>query len=258
MPSRVFVDDTPHVAPLLSLGVSERWCAALVTRGGARYLLGPADALEEHLTDAFDEPVEIEGEDADQTPRRMRRVAATLADLERHGRFDRLALAVPDELRSLLHPHLHDYVRRRVAGELDVDAAHASVAQITEATLEVARALQGGAVAERLARLREHVERHDGRAVVGAPATFAALHERRVQTLLLAAGFSVPGTWCPRCGRLVADRLRERCPLDDEPLVAREDVLGHAVHAAIDQDAEVIEVTPRENLVHGVAALLRW
>ncbi len=258
VPSRVFVDDTPHLAPLLAIGVPEQWCVALVTRGGARYLLGPAAELHEALTDDFAEPVEIEGEDADRTPRSMRRVAATLADLERGRRFERLLLVVPDELRSELHQHLHAYVHRRLAGDLPVDAAHASVAQVIEATLEPEARRRPATLERRVGELREHAGRHDGRAVLGAPATLEALHERRVQTLLVADGFVVPGTSCPRCGRLAAERLHDRCPLDDEPLEVRADVVGHAVHAAVDQHAEVLDVRPREDLVHGIAALLRW
>ncbi|MCW3013324.1 MAG: hypothetical protein JWO02_416 [Solirubrobacterales bacterium] len=258
VPSHAFVEDTPHLTPLVTIGVPEQWCVALVTRGAARYFLGPAEALREKVIDGFDEPIEIEGPDPDEAPRHMRRAAFTLARLEREGRFARLLIGVVEDLRSVFEDHLHPYVKKRLVGTIDVDAAHATAAEVSEETMRLARGLHRKKVQERLQILQAHVDRHDRRGAVGAASTLAALQERRVQSLLLAGDFAVPGTSCPRCGRLGADPAEERCPVDDEPLEHRDDVVDHAIHAAVDQDAEVLYVEPHESLALGIAALLRY
>jgi peptide chain release factor subunit 1 len=262
VPRRAVVESTPHLAPLVAVGSPEPWCAALVTRGGARYFLGPPEAMVESIDDGFEERgVEIEGDDPDALPRHLRRAAATLFPLERDERFARLVVATATDLRHQFEELLHPYVRERLVGPIDVDAAHATEAEVSERTSEVAAAFRERQARELRDRAETSAARGDGRAIFGLPATLEALVERRVEALLLDGAVDAgpaPGVRCPRCGWLGADPGVRECPVDGTATERVEDILDDAVRSAIAQDAQVVRVPEDEPIELGIAALLRF
>ncbi len=84
-----------------------------------------------------------------------------------------------------------------------------------------------------------------------------ALYERRVGTLLYDPQRPIKGSACPECGLMQPEA--GSCPVDGTQLEPREDLLDQAVHAAVEQDAEVFAVeTPDLGPLGGIAALLRF
>jgi peptide chain release factor subunit 1 len=257
VPSRVFIEDAPHIAPLVGMGAPEPWCVALVTRGNARFLLGPPEGLVEERVGDFRRE-EYEREDPTSAGRHLRRVAETLERLLQDGRYVRLLAGVPKDLRGQFEELLHPDVRARLVRILDCDAEHVPVADVSARASEIALELRRQEAEELLGRLDARVARGDGRATVGLPATLEALHERRVEALLLAYNFAAPGTRCPRCGRLGADLGEERCPADQALLARRDDVVDDAIACAVEQDARVLRLADGGRLPQGVAAVLRF
>ncbi len=262
----VTIGDTPFIVPLFETRSSGRWCVALVNRRLTRILRGSATELTEMLS--FGDSVHGQHSQGGWSQARysrsvdrdveehLRRTARTLLILYRRRPFGSLLLAAPEELRHQLEDALHSYVRRALAGYIDID--------IEDATLDDVRAKAGPAIREHDAqRVRERLEQlraalgADGRAAAGPERVFESLQERRVGTLLFTAGQPLPGAICPGCGRLEVGR--ETCPVDGTELEWRDDLLEPATRAALDQDAEVLPVeSPDLGPLGGIAALLRF
>jgi peptide chain release factor subunit 1 len=87
----------------------------------------------------------------------------------------------------------------------------------------------------------------------------AAVHEQRVGTLLVEAGFAAPGVHCPTCGWLGADEAAA-CPADGSPTERVDDLVEAAVERALTQAADVRVLRDRAELAsHGrIAAVLRF
>ena len=99
---------------------------------------------------------------------------------------------------------------------------------------------------ELLARLAQGLGT-GGRGAAGLQPTLDALLQARVETLLLLDGFSAPGAVCPRCGWMGADPQATRCPVDDEAVQRRDDVVEAAIAATLQQDASVVVVPRRDD-----------
>ena len=155
--------------------------------------------------------------------------------------------------------HLHPYLRDRLAGRLDIDVEHAtpttSVARPRRASRRPAREREDAA----LARLIEAFAGGPGRAASGLPEVLAVLHEQRVETLLVEAGFAAPGVRCPTCGWLGADETAE-CPADGSAAEHADDIVEAAVERAVTQAADIHVLRDRAELAsHGrIAAVLRF
>jgi peptide chain release factor subunit 1 len=116
----------------------------------------------------------------------------------------------------------------------------------------LAKAMQAGLEAEqkRQARLIDGVitaAAKGGGGAVGIDATLSAVHDGRVQTLLVSEGFSQPGYHCKACGYL--STVKEKaCPMCGGAFEQVQDSVEHAVMDVM-QGGGVIEV------VHGGLAL---
>jgi peptide subunit release factor 1 (eRF1) len=87
-----------------------------------------------------------------------------------------------------------------------------------------------------------------------------ALHERRVDTLVVQEGFSARGTRCPQCGWLGVSAAPQ-CPADGTITEPVANVVDAAVAEAFGQDAHVryLPLTATELETKGsIAALLRF
>ena len=110
-----------------------------------------------------------------------------------------------------------------------------------------------------LARLVEAFAGGPGRAASGLPEVLAAVHEQRVEILLVEAGFAEPGARCPTCGWLGAGGLAA-CPADGSATEPVGDLVEAAVERALTQAADVRVLRDRAELAsHGrIAAVLRF
>jgi peptide subunit release factor 1 (eRF1) len=96
-------------------------------------------------------------------------------------------------------------------------------------------------------------------AVMGVSAILSALHDGRIQTLVLAEGYQSPGHTCPSCHYLTVQET-ETCPNCDHILHPTNDVIEPAVSKTLRMGGEVEVVMTNPELVRsgGVGALLRY
>jgi peptide chain release factor subunit 1 len=260
VPTRAFLDDAPHVEPLADVAVAGGvWCAALVSRGAARFFFGPPEALVEERVGDFHQD-RFEREVGSEIDAHLRHVAETLERTLHEGRWERLVLGAAHEFLAPLEGLLPADVRQRIAGRFDADVENIAADDVIAHVSTTARRLAETREAELLARFEAGIGTAGGRAAAGLEATLEALHERRVEALLLAAGHRAAGSRCPQCGWL-GPQGAAACPADGSALDAREDVIEDAVRATIAQDAVVVHLAEPDGTPlgpHRVGAVLRF
>lgn len=181
--SRAVLADVPDVAPLAGLEERGGWCAALVSRGTARFLLGSADALAE---DREVHRSEFDREVPSEVDAHLRATAATLARMLRDGRWERLLVGAPHELQGAFVELLDGELRERLAGTFDADVEAITAEQVAREVAAASARAERARLDSLLARFESGLGR--GRAVAGPDETQAALEQRRVEALLLARG----------------------------------------------------------------------
>jgi peptide chain release factor subunit 1 len=263
------IADAPFIEPLSAVGSPERWCALLVNRRVARLFCGPGAALEEielieddlrrrHAQGGWSQANYQRSidKDADDHLRHVAKVAfAHLRDDPPVG----ILIGAPQELAGDFEGHLHPYLRERLAGRLDLDVEHTSaddVRRAVAARIEEARRVREDAA---LARLVEAFAGGAGRAASGLSEVLSAVHEQRVEILLVEGGFAAPGVLCPTCGWLGADGTAT-CPADGSATEPVDDLVEAAVERSLTQAADVRVLRDRAELAsHGrIAAVLRF
>jgi peptide chain release factor subunit 1 len=236
--NRVTISDTPFIEPLVEIGPPEPWCLALVNRRLTRILRGSANSLVEVVS--FGDSVHGQHDQGGWSQARYQRSVEN--DVDAHLRrtsqvllrqFERrpfvgLLVAAPEELRSHVAEELHTYVRDRLVGNLDLDVENSTIEDVRAVAAGAIEEHQRAIIGQRLEQLRARLGRGE-RAAAGAEDVLRALEERRVGTLLY------------------------------DPQQSGGELVEQAVHAAIEQDAEVFAVeTPELGPVGGIAALLRF
>jgi peptide chain release factor subunit 1 len=260
--SRVVLERTPYVEPLVSEGAPDRWCVLLVNRRVARLFVGDGERLEE--TDRVEDDVHrqhrqggwsqanyqrsVEKEKDDH----LARSADVAFELYKQRGFDRLLIATPDELVGEVKARLHPYLRERLVGRVQCDIENASQDDVTRCAatkiVEYAKTRER----EALDRMIEGIGR-GGRGAGGLADVLAALNEARVETLLIASGFSAAGRRDSETGMLYTEDAGE----GDERCA---DVVERAIEKAIEQSANVIGVKHHDDLgpLGGIGAVLRY
>ena len=250
-------------------GPPGRWCVLLVNRRTARLLCGSGGALDE--IELIEDDVHgqhdqggwsqanyqrsVEKEVADHLRRAAEVAFASMKSELPAG----ILVGAPQELAGDFENQLHPYLRERLAGRLDIDVENSTPEDVRRAAWprieQASRAAQDAA----LARLAEAFGGGPGRAASGLEAVLAAVHEQRVEILLVDAGFGAPGVSCPTCGWLGPDGA-DACPADGSATERRGDVVEAAVERALTQAADIHVLRDRPELAsHGhVAAVLRF
>jgi peptide chain release factor subunit 1 len=270
VPTQVAVDRGAHVEPLIAMVAPDRWCVALVNRQTARFHLGDEWALEQ--TGALDDDVHgrhqqggwsqrnYEGSIEEEVAHHLDRVARALhvAHVQR-GLFGRLLVGAPKELRGALEAALHPDTRAVLAGWVDVDQSAAGADAVRQAAAAAIAAHRAARRRAALDRLQAGVGSDGGHGVHGLPGVLQALHERRVEVLLLHEGVHRPGGRCPRCG-LVSLDAGAPCPADGSALEPVADAVEAGIALAYQQDAEVLVLSeePRLQTLGGAGAVLRF
>ncbi|HEV7528291.1 MAG TPA: Vms1/Ankzf1 family peptidyl-tRNA hydrolase [Solirubrobacteraceae bacterium] len=268
--SAAFIADVPFIAPLAEVGPAGRICVALVDERFARILRGSADEL--HELTSFGDPVHGRHDQGgwsqpryqrsirEDTQKHLRHVARVLHDLLAVTPYQRLLVACTEPLWPRVVERLTPDVRRLLHSQrvaLDVgDARPADVLAAVQPLLEAEQREHEDAV---LAELREHYARDgDGRAAVGLTPVLQSLVERRVKALVYDAQLRAAGVLCPRCAWMGVDG--QRCPVDDQPLEPRENIVDDALRAAAGQSAEILALRERPELgpLGEIAATLRF
>jgi peptide chain release factor subunit 1 len=264
--SRVVLDTSPYVEPLMQEGAAERWCVLLANRRAARLFTGDADSLEE--TDRIEDDVHRQHDQGGWSQARYQRgvekekddhlqhtADVTFELFQRRG-FDRLLIGGPEELVNDLEGRLHSYLRERIAGRVQCDVENSSLEEVRacagERIVEFVRKRER----EALDRLTEGVGR-GGRGAAGLADVLAALCEQKVEALLIARGFTASGFCDPATGMLYAS---ERDAESGSSLIPVDDMVERAIEKAIEQSAEVIGVRHHDDLgpLGGIGAVLRY
>ena len=177
----------------------------------------------------------------------LKEVARELQEAHHRFNFRRLFLAGPPEAVALFKPQLSQGLEAELAGNLSLSPRATDTeiwAQVAQATREVRRREEQAQVREVITR----AEKGQG-AVAGLAPTLAAVNERRVHLLVMAAGDEQPGRYCQSC-QLVLPPEEIFCPRCDRKTLAadlRKEVPSLALAQGI-----------RLELVHGEAASELW
>src|SRR5215208_1292656 len=197
LPSKVVIDRTPFLEPLVVAQGAERWCVLLANRRDARLFLGPPAQLEEtdrvkdnvhsqHRQGGWSQP-RYERSIEEDVRDHLEHVAQVAFDLLKDRPFDRLLIGAPQETVGDLERRLHPYLQDRLAGHVRLDVDHASTDEVRRAVAEQVEELEAQREAEALERLRQGIGA-GGRAAAGRDEVMSVLEEARVATLLLGDG----------------------------------------------------------------------
>jgi peptide chain release factor subunit 1 len=263
--SRVVVDRTPAVEPLVAEADGERWTVVLANRRSARIFRGAGNAIEE--TDRIEDDVHSQHDQGGWSQSRYQRgvekekddhlqhVADVLFDIYKRSGYDCLLVGAPEELVGELEHRLHDYLRKRRVGRLHVDIENSSIEDVRAAVAEAFEERAARQEREALDRLAEGVGRAT-RGAAGLTDVLAALNEARVECLLIAEGFAAPGLRDTATGMLYAEGSEP----DGADVERVNDIVEPAVEKAIEQSARVLRISRHDDLgpLGGVGAILRY
>src|SRR3954454_2565000 len=227
--TRVDLDYSPVVGPLAGLARRERWCVTLVSRRDARIFRGSPEGLIER--EALRDEVHGQHDQGGWSQSRYQRHVEKEKDdhLKRAGEvllrhferepFERLVVGGTNEVAADFEGKLHPYLAERLSGRIDVDVETANADDVLGKASPLLDQLEDEREREALERLGDPAH-----GVQGLLDVLEALNERRVETLLIARGYEVAGTLCPRCGWLGPEGPRH-CPADGTDLIPRDDVV---------------------------------
>ncbi len=266
--SGIMVDDSPWIEPLAGMLSADRWVVLLANRRSARLFEGNRDTLEE--VEAFQDVVRSQADaggwsqarhersQAEEHEEHLRKAAYETFKQYRRAPFDHFLIGIPSELRGTMEHQLHTSLRERLRGFIEVDVEHSSPDDVARAAAGEIEAVERRREREKLDRLVEGVGA-GGRGTAGLDDTLGALNERRVETLLLAEGFSAPGSVCSSDG-FVAAQEGGTCPVDGGELVRRDDIVESAIELALGQSADVLVVRHHDDLAElgSIGAILRF
>ena len=262
------ISDTPYLAPLSSIGATERWCVVLVNRRSARLLCGSRESLEEialveddvhrqHDQGGWSQANYQRSVDKDVQDH-LKHVAEVVFLHMKSELPQGVIVGGPQETLTDFEGTLHPYLRERLAGRIDIDVENSSIDDVRRTAGEKIADAGRQREDKALSRLAE-LYGSNGRAASGLADVLVAVHEQRVETLLVDRGYTAPGVCCPQCGFLGGKGFAE-CPADGTPTERREDVVEVALERAITQSADVHVLRDRPELAsHGhIAAILRF
>jgi hypothetical protein len=267
--SRVVVDDTPYVEPLVEASPGADWCVLLVNRKVGRVFRGTANSLEEVARVTSDTHGQhdqggwsqrnYEASVENEAAQHVRRTLAALFKRFRLRPFDHLLVGAPAELVNEVEAQLHPYLRERLAGRVEIDVENTTAADVRAAAAPRIEEREAAREREALDRLQAGVARSDGHGASGLEAVLDALAQQRVEVLLLEENFTAPGVCCPACGWLGPQGI-ESCPADGTATQQRDDIVERMVERALEQSADVLVVRRHPDLgpLGHVGAVLRF
>lgn len=265
---QIVVNAAPSVRQLEAvLDEYERFGLLLVDRQRARMLVFELGELVESAElfeqlprdDDHDHSVgrdQVRDHTAAQVAAHLRHAAAVAFRAFQDAPFDRLILGAPEDIAKELESVLHPYLRERVEARCTIPVG-ASDDQIGATAADVEAAVERRKEAEAVAQLREAAGA-GRKGVTGLSGTLAALNERRVDTLLVSAGYAAAGWSCPSDHLLTA--RGPTCPLCSSAMEEVEDVVDEAIAFALTQSCriELCEGSADLDVLGRIGALLRY
>jgi peptide chain release factor subunit 1 len=265
---QLVVDASPHVRQLETvLDQYGRLGVLLADRQRARVLvfeLGVItqrselfDALPRHEDDRGDfDRDHVHDHVEAAAHRHLKRAAQAAFELWQEAPFDHLLVGAPDDIARELERSLHHYLRDRVAGRLHVPIA-APDDEVRTAVLAEGEAVERRREIALVTRLRDAVGAGNG-GVAGLKPTLAAVVERRVDTLLVSDGYVAPGWRCRSCKYV--GPIGRGCPICAAEMTSVDDVVEHAIEAALAQSCrvEICRGNADLDVLGRIGALLRF
>jgi peptide chain release factor subunit 1 len=238
--TRVFIDDSPYVTPLLAAADTRDWLIVVVDGHSARMLHGNTEHIEEfeRVKDSIAGQHEASGPTdhqrwvEHQVDQHLERVVKEVDAHLRAGDFQHVIVGGPPEIAPRFESMLSPAARERLAGRFAVEVGDTTPDEIRRAALPCFEAEERGRERAILDLLAERLGRGT-RAVAGVEGVRDMLAQHRVETLL----------------------IEERCQFADPAAVES------MVEEAIAQSAEILPVRhyPDELAQRGhVAAVLRF
>ncbi|MDA0168938.1 Vms1/Ankzf1 family peptidyl-tRNA hydrolase [Solirubrobacter taibaiensis] len=259
--NKVVLDRTAFVEPLVMQGTDENWMVLLTNRRAARLFFGPGDALEE--TDRLvDDVHQQHGKGGWSQSNYQRSVDKEVSDhlqnaadlafkLYKERGADRVLVSVPAELHAEFKSKLHPYLIERAVGKISVDVENASLDDVCAAARPEITAHVMRLEREALDRLQAGVG-SGGRGAAGIAEVLDALNQARVETLLIAENFQIPGRIDFQAGLLLPEGRDDGEPVDN--------IVEPAIEKAIEQSANAMVVRHHTDLdeIGGIGAVLRF
>jgi len=187
----------------------------------------------------------------------LRQAAQVAFQIFQEGGFDQLTIGASEPIAHELEGLLHPYLRDRLCGRINVPVG-ASLDDIRTAALELEAEVDRRLEADAVTKLRDAVGSHQ-RGVAGLGPVLRALHDHRVEQLLVSAGYTERGWHCKSCGALAA--VGRTCPVCATPdMVPLEDVVEEAVEHALTRGVKVHICVGNADLdvLGRIGALLRY
>lgn len=276
---KVSIGDSPCVEPLARIGTGELWWLVLVDRRHGRLLAGTEDGLVELWR--ADEPISGVRQQAgfsqsrgDQRgggeSRYERGIEKDVDDHLRHvgdelrKRLEKVHVAGilvggPVEAVSRFESLLHADVTKCLKGRFDSEVWNSSADDVLKAAHGVLEELSVARDGELMDKIEQGLAT-GGRAVAGLNDVLPAVHERRIDTLVVEEGFTAKGVRCPQCGWLGVT-AGGQCPADGTMTEMVDNVVEVAVARAFGQDARVRYLPaadPIRKVKGSIAAVLRF
>ena len=169
----------------------------------------------------------------------------------------RVLIGGADDIVALFRSQLPKAWQSLVVGTFPVSMA-ASQDEVLERALEIGKEAETRREAKLASAVVTNAAKGRG-GVIGLDETLLAIHEGRVQTLLIRNGFRAPGNRCKSCGYLFSTSL-DVCPFCSGEAEAIPDAVEVAVHRVMQSGSDV-EVLQMDHEVEGfdqIGALLRF
>lgn len=238
--TRIVIDDSPYVTPLVEAGDTRDWLVVLVDSRSARFLHGNTDHIEEF--ERLEDPLAGRHERSGPTDHQRwvehqvdQHLKHTAHELDQHlqrANFDRVLVGGPPEIAPRFEETMSNPAREKLAGRFEIEVPTAHPDGVRHAAMPCFEEDERRHERDVLDRLAERLGRGE-RAVAGLEDVLAMLEQYRVEVLLYDE------RWQPR-----------------DP-----GVLEKAIEEAIDQSAEVLPLRhhPDELAQRGqIAAVLRY
>lgn len=257
----------PHIEPLSEVVTGDLWCVMMVSRTVARYLMGFPSRLRE--VESMEDDVRGQHSQGGWSQARFERsvekdvqdhiknAAEELWELYRQKRFDCLVVVTLPEMWPDVERELHSDLKNRLAGVLELDIEHSSVAEVRDEVRQLADVRENEKERRLLDTLQEGLGRGE-RAAGGVAQVFAALSESRVETLLVDDSFERQGVACTSCGW--AGLQGKVCPVDSKPLREGVDLKDWGIRRTLAGSGEVrvVKFHPDLQAQEGIGAILRY
>jgi peptide subunit release factor 1 (eRF1) len=198
--TRVVIDASPYVTPLIEAADTRDWLIVLVDSRNARFLHGNTDHIEEfeQIADSVAGQHERSGPTDHQrwveheVDRHLKKVAHAIDVHLGPGRLDKLLIGGPPEIAPRLESdHLSNPARERLAGRFEIELTGSVPDDVREAAIACFEEDERRHERELLDRLAERLGRGK-RAVAGADDVLAMLEQARVEILLYEERFAPP------------------------------------------------------------------